>query len=126
MVAAQELAGFGYSVRFTPWHTVVIYDVSEAARDDLCTALTRLGMSIDPHHPANWIGACGGKPGCRRAHTDVRADAWRLMCSPDYQPGVRIHYAGCARWCGHPNEQHWERLATAQGEYVERLMDADG
>lgn len=124
--AAQELAGFGYSVRFTPWHSVAIYGVSAAARDDLCTALTRLGMSVDPRHPANWISACGGQPGCRRAHADVRGDAWQQMHSSDYQPGVRIHYVGCARRCGHPNAQHWERLATAQGEYVETLMDADG
>lgn len=124
--AAQELAEFDCTVRFTPWHSVVIYGVSDDARDGVLATLSGFDMSVDPQHPANWVSACGGQPGCRRALADVRADAWAHMQSPAYQAGVRIHYAGCARRCGHPNTQHWERLATAQGGYVETLMGADG
>jgi precorrin-3B synthase len=91
-VIAERRSG---SVRVTPWRSVV---VPGATVDEV----ERAGLIVDQCSP--WIGmtGCAGRPGCAKAYADVRADARQSL--PLLPAGRGVHWSGCDRRCGRPQD----------------------
>jgi precorrin-3B synthase len=107
-------------VRFTPWRTVVLLDLSPTAADRAARTLHEAGLVTDPESP--WIGvsACTGRPGCAKSLADVQEDARRWVAALEGPPATPVHWAGCERRCGLPRGRVVQRVATGDG-YEERL-----
>ncbi|WP_243877906.1 precorrin-3B synthase [Streptomyces sp. SUK 48] len=107
----------GVELRLTPWRGVVVPHEGTTARS--AEALARLGAAglvTDPASPWLRVGACIGRPGCGKAHADVRADAARTLEATG-RPALPLYWSGCERRCGHPSGAHIDVLATPDGGY---------
>ena len=100
----------GRGVRFTPWRTVVIPDLDDAAA--VTRAAERAGFAVDEASPWLRVSACTGRPGCASALADVRADAAAQL---NDWPGLQVRWSGCARRCGRPSDTDVDVVATADG-----------
>jgi len=95
---AHFLAAMEASVVITPWRSVLVCDLTEAAADTALRVLPPLGLVFDDTSPWLRISACVGSPGCDRSRADVRAAAARAAAA-----GAGAgHYVGCERACGSP------------------------
>ncbi len=110
------LAAAGDRLVVTPWRGVVVPDlpgVVQAAR--AARALAAAGLETSPG--SRWAGvtACAGRPGCAKAHADVRRDAAAAT-----RPGgdLPVHWVGCGRGCGSPAGGHVRVEATPGGYLV--------
>jgi precorrin-3B synthase len=103
----------GRPVRVTPWRSVVLPDLADAAgalRD-----AARLGFGVDVGSPWLRVTACAGRPGCASALADVQADAAEFAAR---WPDRIVHVSGCARHCGRPSATDIDVTATALGYQV--------
>lgn len=108
---AEYLAAIDAPLVVTPWRSVLICDLDEAAADTVVRVLAPLGLIFDAHSPWLSISACVGSPGCARSAADVRADAAARLDEP--ATGHR-HFVGCERACGSPPGAQ-VLVATADG-----------
>jgi precorrin-3B synthase len=101
LTAAQLmwLAGLvtGRPARITPWRSVVLPDLPDAAA--VLRDAARLGFGVDVGSPWLRVTACAGRPGCASALADVQADAVEFAAR---WPDRIVHVSGCARHCGRP------------------------
>ncbi|WP_080037429.1 hypothetical protein [[Actinomadura] parvosata] len=111
----RVLADSGPAVRFTPWRTAVLLDLSPAEADRAERALADAGLVTDPASPWAGVTACTGRPGCGKALADVQADARRWVEGLDRAPETPVHWAGCERRCGLPRGRVVEVIATGDG-----------
>lgn len=105
-------------LRLTPWRGVVVPAVGATAAR-IAESLERLraaGLVTDAASPWLRVGACIGRPGCAKAHADVRADAARAL-EVTGRPALPLYWSGCERRCGHPSGDHVDVLATPDGGY---------
>ncbi|NEB82017.1 cobalamin biosynthesis protein CobG, partial [Streptomyces sp. SID14478] len=86
-------------LRLTPWRRVVVPGAVE--RTD---------------SPWARVGACIGRPGCAKAHTDVRADAAARI--DEAHPTLPTYWSGCERRCGRPTGPHVDVVARPDGTYT--------
>ncbi|MFF8729772.1 cobalamin biosynthesis protein CobG [Streptomyces sp. NPDC015171] len=108
----------GTELRLTPWRGVVV-PVAGTAASRTAGSLARLaaaGLVTDPASPWPRVGACVGRPGCAKAHADVRADAARTLDAVG-RHGPALYWSGCERRCGHPSGDHVEVVAAPGGGY---------
>lgn len=117
LTAAQLnwLAGLvtGRPARITPWRSVVVPDLPDAART--LGEAARLGFGVDAASPWLRLTACAGKPGCASALADVQADAVAFGAR---WPDRIVHVSGCGRHCGRPAATEVDVTATSQGYHV--------
>ena len=106
---ARLLADTGAALVVTPWRTVVLPD-PQLSTSELAAA----GLVVEPG-PAADVSACAGRPGCAKAHADVRADA---LAAIGRLPAGRVHVSGCERRCGAPRGPHVDAVALAGGGYL--------
>jgi precorrin-3B synthase len=99
--------------RVTPWRSVVLPDLADAAA--VLRDAARLGFGVDDGSPWLRVTACAGRPGCASALADVQADAAGLAAR---WPGRIVHVSGCARHCGRPAATEIEVTATSGGYQV--------
>ncbi|MFJ9292450.1 cobalamin biosynthesis protein CobG [Streptomyces asoensis] len=120
MVADTEL-------RLTPWRGVVVPTVAATAArvSESLERLRAAGLVTDPASPWLRVGACIGRPGCAKAHADVRADVARTLEATG-RPALPLYWSGCARRCGHPSGEHVDVLATPEGGYRLSVAPAGG
>ncbi|MFI7385140.1 cobalamin biosynthesis protein CobG [Streptomyces sp. NPDC049813] len=104
-LAAQLPPG---ELRLTPWKDIVIPGATTAQAAEL----TRTGLETDPASPWTRVGACIGRPGCAKAHADVRADATAQ------HPHLPTYWSGCERRCGHPAGPYVDVVARPDGTYA--------
>ncbi|GAA0257184.1 precorrin-3B synthase [Cryptosporangium japonicum] len=97
----------------TPWRGVVLPGVGPEALAPLAEA----GLVTDPASAWASASACTGLPGCAKSRTDVHADAATALRNPGAL--LPVHFAGCARRCGHPADVHVDVLATTDGYQVD-------
>jgi precorrin-3B synthase len=103
----------GRPARITPWRSVVLPDLPDAAgvlRDG-----ARLGFGVDMTSPWLRVSACAGRPGCASALADVQADAAAFAAR---WPDRIVHVSGCARHCGRPAATQIDVTATIEGYQV--------
>jgi precorrin-3B synthase len=99
--------------RVTPWRSVVLPHVADAA--GVLREAARLGFGTDEGSPWLRVTACAGRPGCASALADVQADAAGLAAR---WPGRLVHVSGCARHCGRPAATEVDVTATSEGYQV--------
>ncbi|WP_424211174.1 hypothetical protein ACN20G_03195 [Streptomyces sp. BI20] len=87
--------------RTTPWRGFVLPQAPPGAEQ----ALAEAGLITEARDPRARISACVGRPGCAKAHADVRAEALALADTADGP--LPVHWSGCDRRCGHPRGTAW-------------------
>lgn len=98
---AELLAAIGKPLVVTPWRSVLVCDLDEAAADAALRVLAPRGLVFDEDSAWCSISACVGSPGCAYSAADVRADAADLAASGELSY-PRMHLVGCERACGSP------------------------
>jgi precorrin-3B synthase len=97
-------------LRVTPWRSVVVPDLLDAAA---IGDLTAAGLVLDPLSPWLRVTACAGRPGCAKSLADVRSDATSAVANRTLPAdGARQHWAGCERRCGRPPGDVVDVVAT--------------
>jgi precorrin-3B synthase len=96
---AEYLAAIEAPLVITPWRSVLVCDLDEAAADVALRVLAPLGLVFDEDSPWLTVSACTGSPGCAHSVADVRADAERALRE---EPEGHRHFVGCERACGSP------------------------
>jgi precorrin-3B synthase len=99
--------------RVTPWRSVVLPHVDDAA--GVLREAAALGFGTDESSPWVRVTACAGRPGCARALADVQRDAAEFAAR---WPGVIVHVSGCERHCGRPAATEIDVTATSEGYQV--------
>jgi precorrin-3B synthase len=103
----------GRPARITPWRSVVLPDLPDAA--GVLADAARLGFGVDAGSPWLRVTACAGRPGCASALADVQADAAGFAAR---WPERIVHVSGCARHCGRPSGSLVNVTATSEGYQV--------
>jgi len=103
----------GRAARVTPWRSVVLPDLADAA--GVLRDAARLGFGVDATSPWLRVTACAGRPGCASALADVQADAAGFAAR---WPDRIVHVSGCARHCGRPAATEIDVTATTLGYQV--------
>jgi precorrin-3B synthase len=103
----------GRAARITPWRSVVLPDLADAA--GVLREAARLGFGVDGSSPWRRVSACAGRPGCASALADVQADAAAFAAR---WPDRIVHVSGCARHCGRPAATQIDVTATSEGYQV--------
>jgi precorrin-3B synthase len=106
----------GSAARITPWRSVVLPDLPDAA--GLIRDAGSLGFGVDVGSPWLRVTACAGRPGCASALADVQADAAAFAAR---WPDRIVHVSGCARHCGRPAATQVDVTATSEGYQVAGL-----
>jgi precorrin-3B synthase len=106
----------GRPARITPWRSVVLPDLPDAA--GVLRDAAGLGLGVDAASPWLRLSACTGRPGCASALADVQADAAAFAAR---WPGRIVHVSGCARHCGRPRDTGIDVTATSEGYQVAGL-----
>jgi precorrin-3B synthase len=99
--------------RITPWRSVVLPRLDDAAR--VLREAAGLGFGTDEASPWLRVTACAGRPGCASALADVQADAAGFAAR---WPGRIVHVSGCGRHCGRPAATEIDVTATSEGYHV--------
>jgi precorrin-3B synthase len=108
---ARQLGG--EAARVTPWRSVVLPRLQDAA--GTLREAARLGFGTDEDSPWRRVTACVGRPGCASALADVQAEAAGFAAR---WPGRLVHVSGCARHCGRPSETAIVVTATSDGWHL--------
>jgi len=103
----------GRPARITPWRSVVLPDLPDAA--GVLADAAGLGFGVDTGSPWLRVTACAGRPGCASALADVQADAAGFAAR---WPERIVHVSGCARHCGRPAATQVDVTATSEGYQV--------
>ena len=94
------LAEIASEIRLSPWRMLYIPVADSAAARHVTAAVRAAGFATEPDDPRMRVQACSGRPACRSAHADTRADAEmiaRLMADTGFSGTV--HISGCAKGC---------------------------
>jgi precorrin-3B synthase len=101
------------AARITPWRSVVLPGLADAA--GVLREAAGLGFGTDAASPWLRLTACAGRPGCASALADVQGDAAGFAAR---WPGRIVHVSGCARHCGRPAATEVDVTATSEGYQV--------
>jgi precorrin-3B synthase len=104
-------------LQVTPWRSVVLPDLTDAAA---AADLAAAGLVLDAGSPWLRVTACAGRPGCAKSLADVRADAAQAVAAGTLpEGGTTQHWAGCERRCGRPRGEVVDVVATGTGYRID-------
>jgi precorrin-3B synthase len=96
----RALAEIVAEIRLSPWRMLYVPAPDQIAAARVGATAARLGFVTSAGDPLMRIQACPGRPACRSAHAETRADAVRIaawMAASGF-PGT-AHVSGCAKGC---------------------------
>ena len=95
-----EHAAEASDIRLSPWRAFYIPVQGGVVSERVMLHAGGLGYVVDAADPLMRIEACPGRPACRSAHADTRADAKRIaswMATGGFSGAA--HVSGCAKGC---------------------------
>ncbi|MGN8345154.1 precorrin-3B synthase [Pseudomonas sp. SMV71] len=106
------------TLRFTPWQSLLLPNVSLKDADEVLAQLEGLGLLCSVGQPLAQLIACTGSSGCGKALADTKADARQLAGLLQRQgSSPKIHLSGCPRSCAAAHIAPVTLLAVAPGRY---------
>ena len=102
------------TIRVTPWKSVILWGVSPSNAATLRDAASDLDLIVEPGDPRSRIVTCAGRPRCRSAEADTRADAAFFAAAVLAGTGL-LHISGCTKGCAHPAPAATTLVATPDG-----------
>jgi precorrin-3B synthase len=116
---AQLAADWGDgTLRFTPWQSVLLPNISIEHAPTVVTGLQAAGLICDPQRPLAQLIACTGSAGCAKGLADTKADGLKLASF--FEPhglSLPVHLTGCSRSCAAAHTASVTLLATSTGRY---------
>ena len=114
-LARLALAHADATLRFTPWQSVVLANVSEQAVPQVERELAALGLVVDSRDPFARLIACAGSTGCAKGLSDTKGDASQIAGHlPD---DLEVHLSGCVCSCAAAHCAPYTLLAVAPARY---------
>ncbi|MHC8375264.1 precorrin-3B synthase [Pseudomonas sp. MDT1-16] len=120
---AQLARQFGDgSLRFTPWQSLLLPNVSEADAVEVVHNLQRLNLLTQATEPLSRLIACTGSNGCGKGLADTKRDARHLATL--LSQALNVHLSGCPRSCAAAHRAPVTLLAVSPGHYDLYFRDA--
>ena len=120
---AQLARQFGDgSLRFTPWQSLLLPNVSEADAVEVVHNLERLNLLTQATEPLSRLIACTGSNGCGKGLADTKRDARHLATL--LPQALSVHLSGCPRSCAAAHRAPVTLLAVSPGHYDLYFRDA--
>ncbi len=110
------------SLRFTPWQSLLLPNVTATDTDNVLEQLRALGLLTTEAEPLARLIACTGADGCGKGLADTKQDARQL--APLLPAGLSVHLSGCSRSCAAAHCAPATLLAVAPGHYDLYFRDA--
>jgi precorrin-3B synthase len=109
----------GGKIRMTPWQSVILPDIEEAALADVVDRLEELGLLTRPDRSLAAMVTCAGSAGCGSGLADTKADALALGDALDAMGATvfGIHLTGCGKSCAAPRAARYTLLGLKPGRY---------
>lgn len=99
------------TIRFTPWHSILLPYCAAEALSDLADFIT------DEYDPRLYITVCPGKPFCMQGQQATMQDVSGLLSLWTNQT-QKLHLSGCAKGCASPEVNPVTLCATPKGYNV--------
>lgn len=107
-------------IRLTVWQNLLVSDIPDAALEDACMAIARLGLGWEASNIRGGLVACTGNAGCKFAASNTKRHAAELAAFLDERIAIdapiNIHLTGCHHSCA----QHYVADIGLLGAKVER------
>ncbi|WP_095188259.1 precorrin-3B synthase [Pseudomonas sp. Irchel 3E19] len=121
--AAQLARRFGDgSLRFTPWQSLLLPNVSASDAAQVLGSLQQLSLLTKAADPLSTLIACTGSAGCGKGLADTKHDARTLASLLPLAQSV--HLSGCTRSCAAAHCAPATLLAVSAGYYDLYFRDA--
>lgn len=123
---AQLAREFGdSSLRFTPWQSLLLPNISTGNAAEVIRRLQHLGLLCEAQQPLSRLIACTGSSGCGKGLAETKGDALQLAALLHrHGPALNIHLSGCPRSCAAAHTAPVTLLAVAHGHYDLYFRDA--
>jgi ferredoxin-nitrite reductase len=119
IAALAQRLGSG-TIRLTVWQNLLVSDIPDAALQEVCAAITALGLGWRASNIRGGLVACTGNAGCKFAAANTKRHAAQLVEYLDARLAVdmpiNIHLTGCPNSCA----QHHVADIGLLGTTVER------
>jgi precorrin-3B synthase len=124
--AAQLASEFGDgSLRFTPWQSLLLPNISTQDASEVTQRLQQLGLLCSADQALAQLIACTGSSGCGKGLADTKGDALQLAALLQRQGNAQsVHLSGCQRSCAAAHIAPVTLLAVAPGHYDLYFRDA--
>lgn len=124
--AAQLASEFGDgSLRFTPWQSLLLPNISTQDASEVTQRLQQLGLLCSADQALAQLIACTGSSGCGKGLADTKGDALQLAALLQRQGNAQsVHLSGCQRSCAAARIAPVTLLAVATGHYDLYFRDA--
>lgn len=106
-------------MRFTPWQSIMLPNVTAADSHAVTEALNSLGFMTQADQPLAAMITCAGSAGCGSAHADTKGDAISLARELRALGTAvfGIHLSGCSKSCAAPRATQATLVGTSPGHY---------
>ncbi|UGX86188.1 precorrin-3B synthase [Phyllobacterium meliloti] len=114
-------------LRVTPWQSVLLLDIPEAATAHSLRELEALDFATQPDNPRATMISCSGSAGCGSALAATQSDGLKLgTLLQGKAANLAVHLTGCTKSCASPSAKPVTLVATEPGYYDIFLRATNG
>lgn len=114
-------------LRLTPWQTLLLPHIAQAAVPKVIQQIQALGLAYAPNAPSSSIVACSGTTGCRSAVANTQQHGLALIAHLErcieLDTLLNIHLSGCKKSCAQHHSQGITLVAEANGQDMQQPLE---